>query len=398
MGEWVAALENELSKHFDTPDPFLVGVGYAVAGAAMANRVFLRSPREITTNLYLILAAPPGEYHKSSSIHAGLSVLRSVLPHRQFLSSNASDQAMAKQVLNVCDSDGVGHGVLVYDEFKSFLDHIRREYASTIGTMVMSKFERGIPVEFSRRSKDGEDGVERDIIPEGFVLSFASSTTVEWLVKGIQGSDIAGGMLSRFLLIHATRVDKTRSYPIAPPIDESRFRDLGGMLRVIVDEAVPPGQRREFKFHPRAERLYSGVYEEISKRIDDRGTSDFAAMMSRMQVYAKKLALIHAVLSRRQDTWILEDDVHAAAEMVFRSMKLGEEIVDEIAAGEGAYGKGFIRVKKILSAVGKTSKRDLLKLAHLRPRDLDEILESMERQGRVEVERSGKEETIVWKG
>jgi hypothetical protein len=151
----------------------------------------------------------------------------------------------------------------------------------------------------------------------------------------------------------------------------------------------------EFYFTSGAVRLYSSIYRDLHKKASSHGAQEFPALVSRAPLYIKKLALIHAALSGREKHVIFDSDIEAGAEMVFRSIKSYEEIIDESVASEGAYGKTVVRVKKILAAKGSISKGDLLKMSHVRPRELDEILESLAQQGVISGDLGGVEREMV---
>lgn len=379
---WVYDFREEMSRHFDTPDEFLSAVGYFAVGAALANRVYVRSPRHVGTNLYLILCSPPGWMHKSSSVVTAMEMLENIIPKEEVLPTNPSIEALGRKIPGAC-KNGTGHGILMYDEFRSFLTHIKKEYAAPLASLVTEKLERGLPVVFS---KTKDSGTEEFVIPSRFVLSFVASTTTPWLLENIRGSDISGGMLARFLLVEAH--EQTRMYELPVPVDHQALDRLGVSLRDIRDSF----DGVEFSFSFRANRLYSSIYRDLHKKASSHGHQEFPALVSRSPLYIKKLALIHAVLSGRGKTLIYDEDVEAGAELVFRSIRSYEEIIDEAVASEGSYGKTVVRVKKILSAKRSVSKGELLKMTHIRPRELDEILESLAKQGVISEDAGGERE------
>jgi hypothetical protein len=384
---WIEDFKGELSKYLDTPDSFLEAIGYFVSGVSLANRVFVKSPDETTTNIYLVLCSPPGWYHKSTAIRTATRMIRSVIPQLEEIPSNPSAEALAKIVAKACEN-GVGHGVMVYDEFRSFLTHVRKEYAAPVASLVMEKLDRGVPVKFARK-KDGD--VDIDVIPEGFVLSFIASANTPWLLENMRQSDISGGMLSRFLLVESH--DQTRIYELPPPIDGSSVRSLG--LRLLRIRGYYP-RPIEFRFGQEAVNLYSKIYREIREKANSHGHPEYPSLISRIPLYLKKLSLIRAALEGRGDAQVHVDDVERAWSLVGSSLRSATNIIDEAIATEESYGRNLVRVRKIIMTHGKISKGRLLELTHLKMRDLDEVLLSLMEQGIVKYERTDEGTFVVY--
>jgi len=389
MSNWLVDFESEFVKHYDTPDEFLQIVGYLAAGAALANRVYLRSPGELTTNLYIILISPPGWYHKSSPANETVKMLKGTLPVGEFLPSNASSEAIAKLISTSVNGTGLGHGIMVYDELATFLMHVRKEYAANIKTIVTERFEQGIDLHFARKK---EGSVEMDTIPGGFVLSFIASSTTPWLLENMKGSDVTGGLLSRFLIVEAH--EKTRKYPLPTPVNRKNIGILGREL----DRVRNQYKHSEFFFDRDAIHIYKMLYHDIERGAMGHGHPEYPSLVSRAPTYVKKLALIHAAMAERETPFITADDLEVAAELVVRSIKSCEGLIDEAVAGDGVYSRGLLRVRKILMARGRMPKRELLRAMHIRVRELDEIIDSLSQQGIVVFDKEGKQEVLVWRG
>lgn len=385
---WIDDWKAELEQHLDTPDEFIEAIGYFAAGAALSNKVFVRSPKYVGTNMYVILTSPPGWMHKSSTVGVGVELLRQVIPQEEVLPSNPSIEALGRKIPGLCAGD-IGHGVLLYDEFRSFLTHVRKEYASSLASLVTEKLERGLPVTFS---KTKDSGTEEFTIPGKFVFSFVASTTTPWLLENMKGSDIAGGMMARFLLIEAKK--QTRLYELPPPIDDQAIQKLALDLTRIRNHYAGT----EFTFRNDSSRMYAALYRDLKKDAEGHGHPEYSSLVSRGPLYLKKLSLLRAVLSERGSTVIHPEDVDAAAEMVWKSVKSCQAIVDEASAHDGAWGKTVMRVKKIVSGANRIQKSDLLKFVHVRPRELDEVLESLVAQESVCVEKDGARQYVVWTG
>lgn len=387
---FLSDFEMLLAKSMDTPDEFLHALAYWTAGAALANRVWVRSPNEVSTNMYLVLVSGPGWWHKSTAVNAANRMLRKTIPPDEFLPGHASVEALAVTIPKLCKNDR-GHGVLVYDEFRSFLTHIRKEYAAQIGTLVTEKMEYGIPTQFSRK-KDGD--VEVKEMPAGFVLSFVASTTIAWMIESMQASDLTGGMLSRFLLVEAK--DKTREYALPPPLDDMGLEILAGYLKTL-RHRYRDGV--EFRFSPDGRSAFEKIYYDLARWAKTQGTPEFPSLISRSHTYVKKAALIHAALAQRDEPWIEEADVEAGAEIAIRSVQTCESIMDDIIAStSGDFGALLLRVRKMIASAKRVSKADLLARTHLKNSDMDDILHSLAMQKVIDRELEGGQEFVTWKG
>lgn len=386
---WIDDFKREFEKSFDTPDEFIEAVGYFTAGAALANKVYVKSPKYIGTNMYVILTSPPGWFHKSSTIGTAVEVLRQVIAQEEVLPSNPSIEALGRKIPGLCHGD-VGHGVLLYDEFRSFLTHVRKEYAASLASLVTEKLERGLPVTFSK-TKDA--GTEEFTIPGKFVFSMMASTTTPWLLENMKGSDIGSGMMARFLLIEARK--QTRLYELPRPIDDAAIQALAVDLTRIRNNHAGV----EFTFRNDAARMYASIYREMKDDAEGHGHPEYSSLVSRGPLYLKKLALLRAVLAERGTGTILPDDVDGAAEMVWKSVKSCKQIVDEAAAQDGVWGRTVIRVKKIVSGAGEILRSDLSKYVHVRPKELDEVLESLVQQEVIKLKKDETRRVVVsWCG
>lgn len=387
MAQWLVEFENEFSRHYDTPNEFLSGIGLMVAGAALANRVYVCSPNELTTNVYLLLCSPAGWFHKSSPTNKAVEMIKKFIPEHEFMPSNPSSESFAKCAKQVTNGSKIGHGVMVYDEFRSFLVQSKKQHAENFATLVTERFERSSDIRYSRMK---EKDVEIDLIPGGFILSFIAGTTTPWLLENLGSSDIGGGMLSRFLIIEAH--EKTRSEADPPKFEERILENFAADLRSIREGY----DRTEFRFDEAGREILTELYHEIERDSMAHGHPEFPSLVSRAPTYIKKISLIHAALEQRGDYLITQEDVEMAAEVVMKSIKSCEGIIDEAAAGKDNYGKNLFRVRKMLSQKGKILKRDLMRFMHVRVRELDEILENLTDQGRIKIEKQGKAEVVQW--
>ena len=387
MAQWLVEFENEFARHYDTPNEFLSGIGLMAAGAALANRVYLRSPNEITTNLYLLLCSPAGWFHKSSPTNKAVEMIKKFIPETEFMPSNPSSESFAKCAKQVTNGSKIGHGVLVYDELRDFLSQSRKQHAENFASLVSQRFEKGPDIRYSRMK---EKDVEIDLVPGGFILSFVAGTTNALLLENLSRTDIEGGILSRCLLIEAH--EKTRSEANPIPFDDDVLDYFASELMSTRNSY----DRTEFKFDRESDEILTQLYHEIERDAVAHGHPEYPSLVSRAPTYLKKISLIHAALEQRGDYLITQDDIEMAAEIVLKSVKSCEMIVDEAAAGNDVYGRNLFRVRKILSKREKFPKRDLMRLMHIRVRELDDILDSLTEQGHVRIEKEGKAEIVFW--
>lgn len=364
----------EVAKVLDTPDELIEGVAYSIAGSALVGRGYFMMPDQVLSNTYQILVSPPGWFHKSSCMRIGIRVLEKIgVP---FLSGHASSEALAQECVNL-ESKGIHHGIIIYDEFKSFAAHLKKEYAMAIQSFMAEKLQRGLPVIITRRDSKDPSGVKQFKISSDFVLSFLASSTTAWLFDCIKTESIESGFFSRFFVIEAHK--KQRRYRRAGRLDDSVIDALAKEIESVRNFYRNPV---EFDMTPSAQMVYSKLYDKIedeSNRSDIQGLASFS---SRLPLYAQKLALIHAMASKR--VRIEEEDMLASAEMVMRSFESCRRIIRS-GLSDSYFGRRIAKIEEYLESRGGSARvRDLYRAIGCRESELSEAMRFLLNIGRIQ--------------
>lgn len=391
MANWISDFVAKLAFHLETPDSMLQAVGLFTAGAALAGRVVVYSPEELTTNLYLVLSGPPGKVKKTTAIKQGLKVLRHVLPEHEFTDQNASVESLMKSISSVAVPAGIRHGVLFYDEFSGLMHQARREYSSGILTMLLERWQSGAIAYKASRRKDS--GVDRDVVPPDFVFSLISSTTPDGLVDSMGSKEVSNGFASRILLVEER--DRQRKYPDSKRVPEEWIAEMSSRLMAARDEAYPA--KTEFGISEQAKVRIEELYDEFDTIAAKHLNEEFHKVVGRMDGYVKKLALLHAALVHPGEPAIWIEDVDAVVPIVKKSMGSWERVLDDVAAGTSNFSRLVAKVRAILRRIGKATNSDLAKATHARPNDLAEALDTLVMQGAVEVDKTEGLRVYYWK-
>lgn len=357
---WIYEYEREISKVLDTPDLFIEATAYWIAGCALSHRVFMYWPDPVTTNLYLVTVSPPGWYHKSSNLRIGLRVLQRLqIPT---LSGTPSSESMAIECLEL-QKKGIHHSAMVYDEFRTFMNHLKKEYANAIMPFMAEKLQKGVPYSFSR--KDGKDTIKKLTISGDFVLSFVASTTTTWLFDLIKTEGIESGFFARFVILEENK--KSRRYRMPGRLPNQVIDALAAGLQSTVNIYQQP---TEFTIDPSAIGLYEYTYDQIENA--SHQSMILAAFSSRLPLYMMKLAMIHAALSGR--TSIVKDDISAASLLVMKSLQSYKRVI-EYGLVDTKFSRDLAKVKEFIERKGGACNlRDLCMYLRMRRHEVEEII------------------------
>jgi hypothetical protein len=326
-------------------------------------------------NTYLIIVSPPGWFRKSSVSKRAIKVVRDVLGDDVILPNYASTEAFIEAI------DETKIGVLYYDEFRSFMAHSGKEYASGIQPILVEMFDTDVVIKVARRGKDPI------MVNTNCVMNFLATTTNAWLGSSLKESDAMSGFLSRFILVECDH--KEKSLVFQPQLNGTVIDDLIRDLRAIISNV-----NGEMIFDPSGVKAFEECYYAIEQVIDKVKHPEFPSMIARAPTYTKKLAMAHAAM--RGSMEIIDEDVYNVANTIVRpSIHSIVKLIDE-GAFDDRFQKSVTRVAKVLqSNKGMMSRRDLLRALKIRSSELSELLETMEEQGIIEYKMIGKVKEII---
>lgn len=390
MADWISDFTTTLATHLETPDDMLRAVGLFTAGAALAGRVVMFSPEELSTNIYMLLSGPPGKVKKTTAIKYGLKILSKVLRSEEFTDQNSSMEAMIKSISASAVPQGVRHGVVFYDEFSGLMHQTKREHSSGIMTMLLERWQAGaVPYTASRRK---DSGVDRDTVPADFIFSMASSTTPDGLVKAMSSDDVSNGFASRVMLIEART--RMRRFAHSHRVPEDWISEMSA--RLVIARTIFK-TKTEFQLSDGAIGVIEEAYENFDRMASRHPNEEFHKVVGRMDGYVKKLALLEAALAHPHDQVIEKEDVEAAIPMVMKSMGSWERTLDDVSGAGNAWARLLSRMKAVLRRLGCATMSELARATSARAGDLGEAVETLVLQGCCTIEKEEGQKVIMWK-
>lgn len=368
---WIDEFTQTVSHYYDTPSLLVEALGYWAVGASLKDRVWIDKASPLYPNMYLVIVSPPGWYRKSSVAKFSLKVVRRIVGDEAVLPNYASAEAFMQCI------NGVPYGILWYDEFKGFTSHVRKEYAAGIMPFVTEMFDSTDLL--YKHARSGKDPIE---IKADCILSFISTSTDAWLVNSMRTEDALSGFLSRFLIVESDRKEKELIHQ--PPMNPAIIDDLADKLTQICTNVQGP-----MRLSSAANNVFEKAYMTINDARHTATHPDFPSMVVRAPVYIHKTAMIRAVCHGRME--ISEEDIYEATQqLVLPGVRSIMRLFNE-GAFDDKFQKDVIRLKKFLSKNNnRMSQRALMRKMHLKKRDFEEILQTLQHQGEIYIEKDGK--------
>ena len=184
MSTWIEHFTDTISQYFDTPRVLIEALGYWAVGAALGRRVYMEGGVPMFPNMFLIIVSPPGWFRKSTASKKALSIVRRIVGDQGILPNQASSEAFLESIENQ------DTGVLHFDEFRGYMQHMSKEYASQIHTWLMEMFETS-----GNHYKLKRAGKEAKSIYSNCLVSFLSTSTTAWLTSSMGKIEALSGFL-----------------------------------------------------------------------------------------------------------------------------------------------------------------------------------------------------------
>jgi hypothetical protein len=289
----------------------------------------------------------------------------------------------------VAHPDFKGHGLLIKDEAAGLLANMQKTYMSDARDTFCHFYECR---PFSRKLRSGQRKQKTSFILQEPYLNILLATTPDNFSELTNTLDLTSGWLLRFMFIWPTYERKLRDKTARGTNDRERYnavlKRLMALTKFFSDHTV------EFNFSIAGQSFYNQwerdhVAQIQKSGIDDRGAYD------RLSVYALKLAMIYTVAkndfietlgceARTYKVEIDDDCLYEACRQVDEFFLPTSRLVSE-AVGR-CEDKNHI--EKILGTLkragGKLRRSQLLRRVHLKVKDFNEALGSLEEGGEVE--------------
>jgi hypothetical protein len=289
----------------------------------------------------------------------------------------------------VTHPDFKGHGLLIKDEAAGLLANMQKTYMSDARDTFCHFYECR---PFSRKLRSGQRKQKTSFILQEPYLNILLATTPDNFSELTNTLDLTSGWLLRFMFIWPTYERKLRDKTARGTNDRERYnavlKRLMDLTKFFSDHTI------EFNFSIAGQSFYNQWERDHVARIQKSGIDDRGAY-DRLSVYALKLAMIYTVAkndfietlgceARTYKVEINDICLSEACRQVDEFFLPTSRLVSE-AVGR-CEDKNHI--EKILGTLkragGKLRRSQLLRRVHLKVKDFNEALASLEEGGEVE--------------
>jgi len=340
-----------------TPYEFNVFVALTVLSTVINKKIKLPFGNSyIMPNMWTVLVAPSSFMKKNVSINIGVQLLRKY-NQSLFLSRVFTQEGLLDQ-LNSTPS-----GLIVFDEFGSFLSSTDKVYMSGVKETLTDLFD--YHAVYTKRLAKAEYN-----IPEP-CISMLSASTLDWLVEKLKDSDLRGGFLPRFVFVNLTVRDFKFPDIIFPRVPDGKLE--ADLLDKLMRIGAITGN---MCFSNQAKVVIGDWWKGLSKVLATFFDKELAlSFFQRLLVYAWKLCLILQV-SEEGTLEISEITAKKTVKILNFLIESVREIIQEDFSPTEIIKKKNKLLRLIKSNPGITHS-DLLRNSHLLKMQFAQIIETL---------------------
>lgn len=376
----------------EAPEIFHFWTAIATLGGALRRRVWIDNRQFMwLPNFYVIFVAPPGVVQKTTTIDAGMNLLKRV-PGVHFGSKSGTWQAIADRLAEVQEltfatpgdimSESVEMAALNFaiGELGTFLDFNDEKLISVLTDLWDGKVGS---FEHSTRTS----GTVTIINPW---VNMIGATTPSWLKRNAGEGVIGDGFASRVIWVYGNKKRRLVAYPglLQPKRDwEAKRDDLVHDLEMISQ------LYGEFLMTPEAITWGEKWYEENYYNRDSRMTSErFDGYFSRKQSHIHKVAMVLSA-SLSNDLVIDKDHLERACQYVTSTEPAMMAVFESVGTTSiNRHVQTMIRFINSFHKRKKAPDRQTLwraMMMHTTQSEFDEALDSCKKAGYVKIVMSG---------
>jgi len=343
----------------------LVGVGIAL-GRKCSVQV---GDLTFHPNIYAVCVGQSTLVRKTHSINMLRRILEKVkaqlkLDYGFFLADDGTPEGVLTELRKK------QRGIKAFNEFGDFLKKTKKkDYLGGFTGLLTELYD--CPRSYTKQlSKDSFE------IEEPF-LCLLAATTKEWLLEGMDESDIQGGFLARFLLFPGN--EEVDLIAITPKRDEEIEQQLAEQLGKLHNLS------RTFAPTKETEKVYSDWYFRHRNELKKPGMNLLAPYYGRLEGYVWKFALIFEAASVPDSSVISADSVQLAIAFVER---LKKDLIPLILVDfqPGYWPKTVNKVRQLIKSAAKTgiTRSQLLRASHLKASQLTDVITWLEEADEIE--------------
>lgn len=305
--------------------------GICTLAGAVRRRIWIdERVFQITPNFYIVLVAPPGVATKSTTIRAGMDLLKEV-PGIRFGPQSMTWESMG-------------------EAFESAMEHLELSPTKTVpmccltfgitelGTFLKTddphfiNFITGIwdgqQEPWTRRTrKDGHMEVKNPWV------NLIGATTPSWLKESFPESMVGGGLTSRILWVYAEKKRALIAYPSDVMVPQG-YEDL--KKKLIEDLIRISLLKGEYKLSPTAKEWGREWYKKVwGARPDHMASERYSVYIARKQTHHHKLAMVLTIA--RSDEPIIDLQAMIDADEILKGVEADmAKVFDSIGLADSA--------------------------------------------------------------
>lgn len=347
----------------DAPVQFHRFVGYWALSTLLGRKVYMHLGDEwLFPNIWLVVLAPSSFFRKSTALGIGARLVESINPAIR-LPSEWSQECF------IATMSKEPHGFMTCYEFKSLLAQLQKDYNFGAQSLLTELYD--CPREYTR--KKGTTEIKEFRIEKPY-LTILGASTIDWLISSVQGGDIAGGFLARFLFVSADKKDKIMA--IQPKASEFE-RDL---VKAALEAAV--NIEGEMEYSLEARQYYETWYHRFVTEAES-APEGVRAFFPRLASYAHKFAMLEAVLNGHHPEITLDDCRRAclmAENFAGEIRKLGKE-----SLGKSKFDHYRLRITKAIAKKPGIEHSHLLRNLGLPAKVFKDVVETLKQSGEIDI-------------
>lgn len=255
-------------------------------GAALNNHVFIhRGDRELLPKLFpnpwVLLLAPPGRGHKTSTINMGVNCLQQAAPEVRILADKITPESLVKalsapvekEIIRIGPRDATG--LIRAPEVSVFFG--RRTYNEGLIQLITDLYDYR-PKFVSETIGRGKDTLSHNCI------SIIGGSTPVWLQSKLPDDAFSGGFMARFIIVEMPPTYYRRIASPTKPTNASWKRIVDGLIAL-------KDVKGEMHLSAEANKHYTTYYESITPT----GNEQFDAYKEREVEQIFRLAMLLAI-------------------------------------------------------------------------------------------------------
>jgi len=319
-----------------------------VLGAAVNNKLYIhRGDKDLLPklfpNLWVLLLAPPGRGHKTSTINMAVNCLTQASPEVRILADKLTPESLVKALASPVGRETIrigprdATGLIKAPEFSVFFG--KQQYNTGLVSLITDLYDW-------REEWASETIMRGKMILRNNCISVFGGSTPDWLQQMLPQDAFTGGFMARYVIVEMPpSYFKRRAFP--KRVSKRSWEDLVHGLSLLGHMSG------EAKWTPAGEKFYEKHYESIIPTGDPQKD----AYREREAEQVLKLALLLAIATQQ----LLVDESHMvhARQILDALMGETEGRIERLTTHPRM---SLVQdIKEILKTHDQLSRRDLIK-------------------------------------